>query len=708
MKFSPLSFLLFIAISTPSLFSQAQNPQQPARKNFDKMKTGEKNNPEARLSGSDSGEFKFFTEQFADFRILRYQVPGFQQLSLRQKKLCYYLSEAALAGRDIFYDQNYKHNLAVRKTLEAIIASKQTDRSGEDWKKFEIYTKRVWFSSGIHHVYSNNKMLPECSQQWFAAQIRNCNPKSLPLQPDQNVDQFISFITPVIFDSAVAPKRVNMDAKEDLVKTSAVNFYENISQEEVTNYYKSLSRKNEESPPSYGLNSKLMKENGKIVEKTWKVGGMYSPAIEKIVSWLQKAETVAENDHQKKAIQHLIAYYQTGDLRKFDEYNLEWIQDTTSVVDFVNGFIEVYHDPLGYKGSWEAYVSIKDSIATIRIKTIGDQAQWFEDHSPIMDQHKKKNVKGISARVINVVFEAGDLAPLTAIGINLPNSDWIRKIGSKSVTIDNISYAYKEDAKSSGVMEEFYYNDEIKNRMKQYGSLSENLHTDMHEVIGHASGQLNPGVGSLNETLKNYANTLEEARADLVALYYILDPKLVEIGVMPSIDVGKAAYDRYIQNGLMIQLTRLPSTENQLEQSHMRNRQMIAAWAYKHGEEKVISKVVRDGKTFFVINDYNKLRTLFGQLLREVQRIKSEGDYAAGSALVETYGVKVDPQLHKEILDRYTKLNIAPYRGFIQPHLTPVSDQNGEITDVKIIYPQKFQLQMMNFGRKYSFLPAVN
>lgn len=661
-------------------------------------------------SRSDSGEFKFFSEQFADFRILRYQVPGFQQLSLRQKTLCYYLSQAALAGRDIFYDQSYKNNLAVRKTLEAVISSKQTDRTGDDWNKCLVYAKRVWFSNGIHHVYSNNKMLPECSQQWFETQVRNCNAASLPLQPNQSVDQFISFITPVIFDPAVATKRVNLDAKVDLVKTSAVNFYENVSEEEATNYYKSLSSGNEKNPPSYGLNSKLMKDaTGKLVEKTWKVGGMYSPAIEQIISWLQKAETVAENDHQKKAIQFLVEYYQTGDLKKFDEYNFEWVKDTTSVVDFVNGFIEVYHDPLGYKGSWEAYVSIKDSLATVRIKTIGDQAQWFEDHSPIMDQHKKKDVKGISAKVIDVVMEAGDLAPLTAIGINLPNSEWIREdSGSKSVTIDNITHAYGEDAKSSGVVEEFYYNDEIKNRLKQYGSLSDNLHTDMHEVIGHASGKLNDGVASFNETLKNYSNTLEEARADLVALYYILDPKLVEIGVMPSVEVGKAEYDRFMENGLMIQLTRLPATENQLEESHMRNRQMIAAWVYEHGDGKVISKVVRDGKTFYVINDYNKLRALFGQLLREVQRIKSEGDYKAGSALVEKYGVKVDPQLHKEILDRYAKLNIAPYRGFIQPHLNPVMDQNGEITDVKIVYPQKFQMQMMNFGKKYSFLPVVN
>ena len=668
--------------------------------------------------GADSSEFKFFSEQFADFRILRYQVPGFDHLSLQQKKLCYYLTMAAASGRDIFYDQNYKYNLMVRKTLEAILSNKKTDRTGDDWAKFQVYTKRVWFSNGIHHVYSNNKMIPECSQQWLAAQIHNCDSSKLPLQKDQNINQFILFITPIIFDPGVAPKRVNLDSKGDLVKTSASNFYENISEQEVTDYYKNLSSKQEKDPPSYGLNSKLMKDNangsgGKIIEKTWKVGGMYSPAIEQIVSWLQKAEDVAENEHQKKAIGFLIQYYQTGDLKKFDEYNLEWIKDTASVVDFVNGFIEVYHDPLGYKGSWEAYVSIKDSAATKRIKTIGDQAQWFEDHSPIMDQHKKKNVTGISAKVIDVVFEAGDMAPLTAIGINLPNADWIRQIGSKSVTIDNITHAYSEDGKTSGVVEEFYYNDEIKNRLKQYGSLSDNLHTDMHEVIGHASGKLNDGVASLNETLKNYANTLEEARADLVALYYIIDPKLVEIGVMPNVEVGKSQYDRYIENGLMIQLTRLPENENQLEESHMRNRQMIAAWVYEHGrKDNVISKVVSPdgsgGQTFFVINDYDKLRILFGQLLREVQRIKSEGDYKAGSELVENYGVKVDPQLHKEVLDRYSKLNIAPYRGFIQPHLEPVKDESGEITDVKIIYPQKFTVQMMNFGKKFSFLPVQN
>ncbi|HUM47080.1 MAG TPA: hypothetical protein PLD84_09135 [Chitinophagales bacterium] len=652
--------------------------------------------------------FKYYSEQFADFRILRYDVPGFDQLSLKQKQLAYYLYEATLAGRDIFYDQGYKYNLTVRRTLDAIVSSGRTDLKSADGEKYMTYVKRVWFSNGIHHVYSNNKMIPEFSQTWFAAQVKMCDPAQLPLSKGQSVDDFIAFISPIIFDPAVAPKRVNLDKEADLITSSTVNFYENITQNEVTSYYTGMNKKEDATPPSYGLNSKLMKVNGKIKEKTWKVGGMYSPAIEKIVFWLKKAATVAESPHQQNMINLLIAYYKTGDLKKFDEYSIEWVKDT-SVVDFVNGFIEMYHDPLGYKATWEAYVSLKDIEATKRIKAIGDQAQWFEDNSPLMPAHKKDTVKGISAKVINVVVEAGDLAPLTAIGINLPNAEWIREdFGSKSVTIGNITHAYAEDGKTSGVLEEFYYNDTIKNRLKEFGSITDNLHTDMHEVIGHASGKLNAGIGTFNETLKNYANTLEEARADLVALYYMIDPKLVEIGVMPTADAGKSEYDRYIANGLMIQLTRLPENENQLEESHMRNRQMIAAWAYENGKkENVIEKVSKDGKTYFVVRDYNKLRTLFGQLLREVQRIKSEGDYTAGSALVETYGVKVDPSLHKEVLERYKRLKIAPYKGFIQPKMVPV--MNGDqIVDVKLEYPDDFSKQMLEYGKNYSTLPNVN
>lgn len=660
-------------------------------------------------SPSATDQFNYYSEQFADFRILRYEVPGFGQLSLQQKQLAYYLYEAALAGRDIMYDQGYKYNLVVRRTLEAIMNSGKSDLTGDEGEKFKRYTKRVWFSNGIHHVYSNNKMLPEFTGDWFAAQVKACDPAELPLAEGQSVDDFLTFVTPLIFDPAVAPKRVNLDKSTDLIKSSAVNFYENVSQDEVTNFYKNMGDKNDSTPPSYGLNSKLIKKaDGKLVEKTWKVGGMYDAAIEKIVYWLSKAATVAESPHQQKVINLLIAYYQTGDLKKFDEYSIEWVKDT-SVVDFVNGFIEVYHDPLGYKATWEAYVSLKDIEATKRIKAIGDQAQWFEDNSPLMPEHKKKNVKGISAKVINVAVESGALAPLTAIGINLPNAEWIRELeGSKSVTIGNITHAYAEDGKTSGILEEFYHDDAVKKRLKEFGSLTDNLHTDMHEVIGHASGQLNPGIHSFNETLKNYANTLEEGRADLVALYYMIDPKLVEIGVMPSVDAGKAEYDRYISNGMMIQLTRLPANENQLEESHMRNRQMIAAWCYENGKkDNVIEKINEGGKTYFVVRDYDKLRALFGKLLREVQRIKSEGDYKAGSALVETYGVKVDPELHKEVLERYKKLNIAPYKGFIQPRLIPVMD-GDQITDVKVEYPADFTKQMLEYGKSESFLPDIN
>jgi dipeptidyl-peptidase-3 len=679
-----------------------QRPQSPVQQG--KMMPG------GQLSSNGDTAFHFFSEQVADFRILRYQVPGFNELSTQQKQLAYYLYEAALCGRDIFYDQSYQYNLIVRKTLEALLNSPKTDRKSDEFGKLQTYAKQVFFANGIHHFYSNNKMLPGFSQAWFETQVRNCPLAQLPLQSGQDVDQFITFIKPIIFDQNVAPKRTSLDTKSDLVKSSAVNFYENVSQQEVSDYYKQLNEAAGKNPPSFGLNSKLVKENGALAEKVWKVGSMYSPAIEKIVYWLGKAKDVAENEQQRKTIDLLMQFYQTGDLKKFDEYSIEWAKDTTSVVDFINGYIEVYHDPLGYKGSWEAYVSIKDPEATHRIKSIGDQAQWFEDHSPIGDEFKKRNVKGIAAKVINVVVESGDLAPLTAIGINLPNAEWIREqYGSKSVTIGNITHAYAMDLLISGVIDEFYYSDEVKNRLKKYGAVTDDLHTDMHEVIGHASGQIKPGVSSFNETLKSYANTLEEARADLVALYYMTDPKLVEIGVMPNADASKTEYDRYITNALLIQLARLPQNDDQLEEPHMRNRHMIAQWVYEKGKaQNVISKVSKDGKTYYVVNDYAKLRTLFGQLLREVQRIKSEGDYAAGSALVEQYGVKVDPAVHKEVLERNGKLNIAPYRGFIQPRLEPLKDEKGNITDVRIIYPPLFMKQMMFYGRMYSFLPLIN
>lgn len=653
-------------------------------------------------------DFKYVTEQFADLRIQRYKADGFENLTLQQKKLVYYLYQAALYGRDIIWDQNYKHNLLIRKTLEAIVKSYNGDRNTPEFSKFMEYTKRVWFSNGIHHHYSNKKFLPEFSKKYFYELIKNSNHQELPLKENETLDEFIKKLEPIIFDPNVDAIKVNQDPKYDLIKSSAVNFYENLTQKEAENYYKKIINPKDTRPISYGLNSKLIKENGKIVERYWKLNGMYDQAIQKIVYWLKKAVEVAENEQQRKALNLLIEYYETGDLKKWDEYNIEWVKDTSSVIDVVNGFIETYNDPLGYRGTFESVVSFKDLEATKRIKAISENAQWFEDNSPIMPEHKKKNVKGISAKVITVVVESGDASPSTPIGINLPNAEWIRKEhGSKSVNLGNIVHSYNKATESSGLIEEFAFSNEEIERAKKYGALGSDLHTDMHEVIGHASGQLNPGVGQPNETLKNYASTLEEARADLVALYFIMDKKLIDIGVMPSLEVGKAEYDSYIRNGLMVQLARIKPGEN-LEEAHMRNRQLVAKWVYEKGlSENVIEKKAKDGKTYFVINDYEKLRNLFGQLLREIQRIKSEGDYEAGKNLVENYGVKVDTEIHKEVLERYKKLNIAPYAGFINPKLTPVM-KGDEIIDIKIEYPEDFTEQMLYYAKEYSVLPVNN
>ena len=653
-------------------------------------------------------EFKYQTDQFADLAILRYKVPGFEELSLKQKQLVYYLYEAALSGRDIFYDQNYRHNLLVRKTLEAIVDSYNGDRKSDDFDKFMVYTKRVWFSNGIHHHYSNIKMIPDFSEEYFAELINKSDSTKFPLSKGETIQQLVTFLTPIIFDPKVDGKKVNLTPGEDLIKTSAVNFYgKDLTQKEVENFYSKMEKKNDPHPIWYGLNSKLVKENGKLKEDVWKVGGMYSPAIEKIVYWLTKASTVAENDLQKRTFDKLIEYYKTGDLKTWDEYNILWTQDTLSRVDAVNGFIEVYNDPLGHKGSYESIVSIKDLAATKTIAAISKQAQWFEDHSPILDQDKKKNVVGISAKVITVVVEMGDASPSTPIGINLPNSTWIRKdYGSKSVMLGNIVDSYNR-ARTKGLLEEFCYSKEEIERAKKYGPLGDMLHTDLHEVIGHASGQIEPGVQSPKLTLKNYASAIEEARADLVALYYAIDPKLVEIGVTPSIETGKAEYDAYLRNGLMLQLRRIKPGDD-IEEAHMRNRQMICKWVYEKGmKDNVIEKKIKDGKTYFVINDYQKLRELFGQLLREVQRITSQGDFNAAKNLIETYGVKVDTALHKEVLERWAKLHGAPYKGFINPKLVPV--YNGDnITDVKIEYPDDFVKEMMDYDKNDSFLPVNN
>lgn len=652
-------------------------------------------------------KFNFVAEQFADLRVLRYEVKDFDKLPLQTKTLLYYLYEAALCGRDINYDQNYKYNLVIRKTLEAILNTSSHDNTSEEFKQLSVYAKRIWFSSGIHHHYNHDKFVPECSETFFKHVLEHVDEKQLPLQQGQSKADFIAFVTPLIFDLKIAPKRVSLDSKTDLIKSSAVNFYEDVSQKEVEDFYAAQVNKASNQNPMYGLNSKLMKENGKLVEKTWMVGGMYTQSIEKIVYWLEKAVTVAENNNQKLALETLIKFYKTGSLVDFDTYNIAWVKDTESIVDVVNGFIEVYHDPLGKKGSFEAVVSVKDLEASKRIALIGKNAQWFEDNSSILPQHKKKNVKGISAKVINAVVESGDAAPSTPIGINLPNNEWIREThGSKSVNLGNIVEAYDQAAGGS-VVNEFYYNDEIKERVKNNASLADKLHTDMHEVIGHASGQIEDGIGQPQETLKNYASALEEGRADLVALYYLMDNKLIELGVMPTLDCGKAAYDEYITKGMIIQLARIKPGKD-IEEAHMRNRKMIAEWAFEKGKkENVIERKFENGKTYFVVNDYTKLRALFGELLKEIQRIKSQGDYKAGRNLIENYGVKIDQALHKEVLERYAKLSIAPYAGFIQPKLVPTM-QDGKVMDVNIVYPTDFTEQMLEFGKTYGLLPVYN
>lgn len=669
----------------------------------------------ASLSSCDSTDktakesaksFNVSVDSFANLEILRYQVPGWDQLRLEQKTLAYYLYQAALSGRDIIYDQRGKYNLTIRKILETIWNNTKITQSGADWDKFKVYSGEFWFSNGNHHHYSNDKFVPACSFEYFAELVRACNKEELPLQEQETVDSFLERMKKVIFDQSFEPKMVNLKEGIDQVAQSSNNFYEGVSQQEVENFYDTFPHTGQD--PEWGLNSKVTKVNGKVVEEVWKSGGMYGEAIDKMVSWIEKAIPLAESDQQKQALTLLADYYKTGDLKKWDAYNKVWVQDTSSTIDFANGFIEVYNDAIGIKGSYEAVLSLKDFETTKRIKAIADQAQWFEDNAPLMPDHKKKKVKGISAKAITAIVEAGDAAPSTPIGINLPNSDWLRKeYGSKSVSLSNIIHAYNESSATSGFLDEFANNKGKLERMKKYGNLGSDLHTDMHECIGHASGQINQGVATPDKTLKSYASCLEEARADLVALYYILDPKLVEIGVMPSIEVGKAEYDSYMMNGLMTQLTRLKLGDN-IEEAHMRNRALNAYWVYQQGKkDKVVEFVKENGKTYVQINDYEKLRVLFGDLLKEIQRVKSEGDYAAGKNLVETYGVKVNQELHKEVLDRYAKLNLKPYKGFIQPRLVAI-EKDGKITDVKVEYPNSFYEQMLNYGKDYSFLPIMN
>jgi len=671
-------------------------------------KTDSTGNSVASPGEGDTYDTSFVVEAeaFADLQILRYQVPGFNGLSLQQKQLAYYLYEAALCGRDIIYDQKSKYGLLLRKTLETVYGSYKGDTSSADWKKFSEYCGRVWFSNGNHHHYGNEKFIPACSFDYFSSLVKSADTSLLPRESDETVAAFLTRIKPIVYDLKVEPKLVDLRPDIDNVTASSVNFYEGVTQKEVDSFYAKFPT--EAKQRSWGLNSKNVKENGQVVEKVWKVGGMYSPAIERIVGWLEKAAGVAENAEQKKALELLVQYYRTGDLATFDDYSIAWVKDVNSRLDVVNGFIEVYLDPMAKKGSFESVASLKDLEATKRIKAIADQAQWFEDNSPLMPEHKKKEVKGITAKAITVIVQSGDAAPYSSIGINLPNAEWIRKDpGSKSVSLSNIIYSYNVAGAKSGLVDEFALNDTIKQRMKKWGSLAADLLTDMHECIGHASGQLNPGVETTDKTLKNYASCLEEARADLVALYYVMDQKMIDVGVAPSLEVGMTEYDSYMMNGLMTQLARL-KLGDQLEEAHMRNRQLNAKWVFEKGKkDKVVEMVKVNGKTYVRINDYKKLRELFGQLLREIQRIKSEGDFNGGKNLVETYGVKVDLALHKEVLQRYAKLNVKPYRGFIQPRLMPVMD-GDKITDVKVEYPQSFFDQMIEYGKKYAYLPVKN
>lgn len=661
---------------------------------------------EQQEEASEKKDFKVEAESFADLKILRYQIPGWDELNAQQKELAYYLYEAALCGRDIIYDQKSKNGLLLRKTIEAAYGTYSGDKSTDDWEEFKVYCGRFWFSNGNHHHYGNEKFIPGCSADYFAEVIKNSDAALLPVNEGESIDDFIERITPIVYDMSIEAKVVDQRADVDNVVMSSNNFYENVTQEEVDKYYEQFSTKG--NAPSWGLNTKLIKEDGKIYEKTWKVGGMYTGAIERIVYWLEKAIPVAENEQQRKSLELLVEYYKIGDLKIFDEYSIAWVNDTASRIDVVNGFIEVYLDAIGKKGSFESVVSMKDLEATKRINAIAKEAQWFEDNSPLMEEHKKKEVRGITAKAITAIVESGDAAPSTPIGINLPNADWIRKNhGSKSVSLSNIIHAYNVAKSKGGFLDEFAVNDEVKARIEKHGNLASDLHTDMHECIGHASGQINEGVETTDKTLKTYASTLEEARADLVGLYYAMDDKLIEIGVMDTKEVGKAEYDGYMMNGLMTQLTRL-KLGDQIEEAHMRNRALNAYWVYEKGKaDNVVEFVKKDGKTYVQVNDYEKLRDLFGQLLREIQRIKSEGDYNAGKNLVETYGVKVDPVLHKEVLERYEKLDAKPYSGFIQPKLIPVKE-GDKIVDVKVEYPESFYEQMMEYGKMYSFLPVNN
>ncbi len=642
-------------------------------------------------------DFDYQVDEFADIKVLRYQIPGWEDLSLKEQKLVYYLTQAGLSGRDIIWDQNYKHNLKIREALENIYTSYQGDKTTEDWKNFETYLKRVWFANGIHHHYSMDKLKPAFSKDYFDTLLAETG------------TELTGEAYEVIFNDMDA-KKVNLDESKGLVEGSAVNFYgEGVTAQDVEQFYANKKSPNPNRPLAFGINSKLVKENGQLVEKVYKSGGMYGAAIDKIVFWLEKAQGVAENKQQADALGLLIDYYKTGDLETWDDYNIAWVEATDGNIDYINSFIEVYNDPLGYTGSYETIVQIKDFDMSKKMQVLEENVQWFEDNAPLMEEHKKDSVVGVTYKTVIVAGEAGDASPATPIGVNLPNSNWIRKEhGSKSVSLGNIIEAYN-NAGSTGRLQEFAHDEEEVALEEEYGELADKLHTALHEVVGHASGQLNPGVGETKETLKSYASTLEEGRADLVGLYYLMDPKLEELGLVDDYEkMGKAAYDGYIRNGLMTQLIRLEPGAN-IEEAHMRNRQWVSAWVFKKGREKdIIEKVTRDGKTYFNITDYAALRGLFGELLKETQRIKSEGDYQAAKDLVENYGVKVDQDIHREVLERNKQFKSAPYSGFVNPVLVPETDANGEITAIKVVQPTSFEEQMMDYSEKFDVLPLEN
>jgi dipeptidyl-peptidase-3 len=652
--------------------------------------------------------FNYHVDRFADIEILRYRVSGFEALTLPQKQLIYHLSEAALMGRDIFFDQNNRYNLSIRRALEAVYLNYNGNKEDVDFKSLEIYLKRVWFSSGIHHHYAEDKFVPGFSSDFFVQCIHRLDPSLLPLREGQTTDQWLQEIIPVMFRPEIMAKRSVQSGEHDLIALSANHYYgEGVTMKEVEEFYAKLNDPKDPRPVSHGLNSRLVKEDNRLVEKVWKVGGLYTHAIEKIVVELQKAISFAENDAQKAVIEKLIAYYQTGDLKTFDAYSILWLQDTDSEVDFVNGFIETYGDPLGLKASWESIVNFINNEATQRTKIISANAQWFEDHSPTDSRFRKKEVVGVSAKVITVAMLGGDCYPATPIGINLPNSNWIRKeYGSKSVTIENITEAYDKASQGNGFTEEFVWSDRERELITLYGFLSDNLHTDLHECLGHGSGQILPDVSP--DALKAYGSALEEARADLFALYYLADPKMIELGLLPDEEAYKSEYYKYMMNGLMTQLVRIEPGKN-VEQAHMRNRQLVASWVFEKGiADNVTELRKREGKTYVVVNDYNKLRSLFGTLLSEVQRIKSEGDFEAGKQLVETYGVKVNPALHAEVLERYNLLNLAPYKGFVNPVMKVIQNNAGDVSDIVMDYSESYVEQMLRYGKNYSFLPAYN